>query len=52
MIKLNNILKELTCGLEDNEIEMDIVCWGGRGNKKNVENHLQVIYDMIGSYRI
>ena len=33
MIKLKNIMKELTCTLEDNEIEMNIVCWGGRGKK-------------------
>ena len=33
-IKLNDIMNELTCVLEYNEIEMDIVCWGGRGNKK------------------
>ena len=28
-------MKEMTCILEDNEIEMNIDCWGGRGNKKN-----------------
>ena len=33
MIKLMNIMKELTCVLEDNEIEMDIVCWSGRWKK-------------------
>ena len=33
VIKLNNIMKELTCTLEDNEIEMNIVCWGRRGEK-------------------
>ena len=31
MIKLKNIMKELTCVLEDNEIEMDIIYWGGCG---------------------
>ena len=28
-----NIMKEVTCVLEDTEVEMDIVCWGGIGNK-------------------
>ena len=28
------MMKECTCVLEDNEIEMDIECWGGRGNRK------------------
>ena len=36
-IKLNDIMNELTCVLEYNEIEMDIVCWGGRGNKKIIK---------------
>ena len=31
LIKLNNIMKELTNVLEDNDVEMDIVCWGDRG---------------------
>ena len=31
VIKLKNIMKELTSVLEYNEIEMDIVCWGSRG---------------------
>ena len=30
-------MKELTCVLEDNEIKMDFVCWGGRGNKKLIK---------------
>ena len=49
MIKLKNITKELTYVLEDNEIEMNIVCWGGCGNKDSSKYYLQVIYDMIGS---
>ena len=28
-----SIMKELMCVVEDNEIEMNIVCWGGRGKK-------------------
>ena len=31
VIKLNNIMKELTCAIEDNESGMGIICWGGRG---------------------
>ena len=30
-------MKELSCVLEDNEIEMDIVCWGGSGNNKIIK---------------
>ena len=30
-------MKEMTCVLEDNEIEMDIVCWGGSGNNKIIK---------------
>ena len=30
-------MKELTCVLEDNEIEMNIVCQGDRGNKKLIK---------------
>ena len=30
-------MKELTCVLKDNEIEMDIECWGGRGNRKVIK---------------
>ena len=30
-------MKELTCVLEDNEIKMDIECWGGRGNRKLIK---------------
>ena len=33
LIKLKNMMEELTCVLEDNETEMDIEYWGGRGNK-------------------
>ena len=28
-----DVMKEFTCVLEDNEIEMDIVCWGIREEK-------------------
>ena len=28
------MMKECTCVLEENEIKMDIECWGGRGNRK------------------
>ena len=35
VIKFKNSMKELTCVLKDNEIEMDIVCWGGRGKQLN-----------------
>ena len=31
MINLKNILKEVTSVLEVNDIEIYIVCWGGRG---------------------
>ena len=27
----------MTCVLEDNEIEMDNECWGGRGNRKLIK---------------
>ena len=37
MIKLKNIMKELTCVLKCNEIKIYIVCWGGRGNKKIIK---------------
>ena len=37
LIKINNMMKELTCVLEDNEIEMNIKCWGGRVNKKLIK---------------
>ena len=30
-------MKELTCVLEYNEIEMDIECQGGRGNRKVIK---------------
>ena len=33
VLKLKNIMRELTSILEDNDIEIDIVCWGGRGEK-------------------
>ena len=32
-------MKELICVLKDNEIEMYIVCWGGRG--KNITIKIQ-----------
>ena len=35
MIKLKSIMKEKTNVLEDNDIEMDIDRWGGRGKKLN-----------------
>ena len=31
MIKLNTIMKEVACVLENSKIEMDIFCWAGRG---------------------
>ena len=34
VIKLKNIIKELTSVLEDKDIAMDIVCWDGHGLKK------------------
>ena len=37
LIKINNMMKELTCILEDNEIEMNIECWGDRGNRKLIK---------------
>ena len=37
LIKIKNMMKELTCILEDNEIEMNIECWGGRGNRKLIK---------------
>ena len=37
LIELKNMMKELTCVLEDNEIEMDIECWGGHGNRKLIK---------------
>ena len=30
-------MKELTCVLEGNEIEMDIECWSGRGIRKLIK---------------
>ena len=37
VIKLKDIMKELTCVLEENRIEMNIVCLGGCGNKKLIK---------------
>ena len=37
MIKLKNIMKELICVLEENRIEINIVCLGGCGNKKLIK---------------
>ena len=37
VIKLKNIMKELTCVLEVNEIEMNIECWGSRINRKVIK---------------
>ena len=34
LIKLKSIMKEVTCVLEDNEIEISIDSWGGCGTKK------------------
>ena len=36
-MKLKNMIKESTFVLEDNEIEMDIECWGGRGHRKLIK---------------
>ena len=36
-MKLKNMIKESTCVLEDNEIEMDIAYWGGRGHRKLIK---------------
>ena len=30
-------MKEVTCVREDNEIEVSIDSWGGRGTKKNIK---------------
>ena len=45
-------MKEVTCVREDNEIEVSIDSWGGRGTKKTSKYHIMVIYDMIDSNRI
>ena len=37
MIKLNNILKEVTSVLDDNGIELNIDSWGGRGKNKFIK---------------
>ena len=34
IIRLKNITREVTCVLEDNEIEISIDSWGGRRTKK------------------
>ena len=52
MIKLKNILKEVTSVLEDNGIELNIDSWGGRGKNKSLKYHHLVIYDMVHSNRI
>ena len=45
MIKLKNILKEVTSVLEDNGIGLNIDSWGGRGKNKIIKmpssSHLQ-----------
>ena len=48
-LKKKNIKKEETCVLEDNEIEMNIDSWDGRGKIIIIKIWLLVIYDMIGS---
>ena len=45
-------MKEVTNVLEDNDIEMDIACRGGRGEKKQLKYLLPDIYDMTGSNRM
>ena len=53
MIKLKNIRKEVTSFLEDNDIERDIVCWGGVFvDFFKLKYLLPVIHDMIGLNRI